>query len=79
VARLRCDLLYTVAGSGVSNGMIAGLAELVVPGDGRGDGWHYGTGVLSEYRGHGLGRSMKAEAIRQAVEYHPDLDGLLTG
>ncbi|MGA4990314.1 GNAT family N-acetyltransferase [Nonomuraea bangladeshensis] len=49
-----------------------------MPGDGRGDAQHYGTGVLPEHRGHGLARWMKAEAIRQARERYPDLEGLLT-
>lgn len=67
-----------VAAVDVSDGMIAGFTELVLPGGGRGDGQHYGTGVLPEHRGQGLGRWMKAEVIRQAVECHPDLAGLLT-
>ncbi|WP_377266865.1 GNAT family N-acetyltransferase [Peterkaempfera sp. SMS 1(5)a] len=74
----RGDLLHTVAAVSVSDGAIVGFTELVVPGDGRGDGQHYGTGVLPEHRGRRLGRWMKAQAIRQAVEYHPELDGLLT-
>ncbi len=74
----RGDLLHTVAAVDESDGSIAGFTELVVPGDGKGDGQHYGTGVLPEHRGHGLARWMKAEAIRQARERHPDLDGLLT-
>lgn len=51
---------------------------MVEAGDGKGDGRHYGTGVLHEHRGHGLGRWMKAESIRRAREHHPELDGLLT-
>ena len=43
---------------------------------GTGDGQHYGTGVLPEHRGHGLGRWMKVEAIRQAAELYPELGGL---
>ncbi|WP_067173611.1 GNAT family N-acetyltransferase [Microtetraspora niveoalba] len=74
----RGDLLHTVVAIDESDGSIAGFTELVVRGDGRGDGQHYGTGVLPEHRGHGLGLWMKAEAIRQARERHPALDGLLT-
>ncbi|MFJ5262494.1 GNAT family N-acetyltransferase [Streptomyces sp. NPDC088387] len=74
----RGDLLHTVAAVSVPDGEIVGFTELVVPGDGRGDGQHYGTGVLPEHRGHGLARWMKAESIRHAAETHPDLDGLLT-
>ncbi|MFI9051968.1 GNAT family N-acetyltransferase [Streptomyces sp. NPDC053427] len=74
----RGDLLHTVAAVRVADGAIVGFTELVVPGSRRGDGQHYGTGVLPEHRGLGLGRWMKAEAIRQAIEYHPLLDGLLT-
>jgi GNAT superfamily N-acetyltransferase len=62
----------------VADGAVVGFTELVVPGDGRGDGQHYGTGVLPEHRGHGLGRWMKAESIRQARVRHPGLGGLLT-
>jgi GNAT superfamily N-acetyltransferase len=74
----RGELLHTVAAVGAQDGTVAGFTELVVPGDGTGDGQHYGTGVLPEHRGHGLGRWMKAEAIRQAFARHPRLDGLLT-
>ncbi|GAA4577078.1 GNAT family N-acetyltransferase [Planotetraspora kaengkrachanensis] len=73
----RGDLLHTVAAVDESDGTIAGFTELVVPGDGRGDAQHYGTGVLPEHRGRGLGRWMKAEAIRLARVRHPDLGGLL--
>ncbi|MFJ8825418.1 GNAT family N-acetyltransferase [Streptomyces sp. NPDC102467] len=74
----RGDLLHTVVAIDESDGSIAGFTELVVPGDGKGDGQHYGTGVLPEHRGHGLARWMKAASIRQARERHPDLGGLLT-
>ncbi|GAA2800861.1 GNAT family N-acetyltransferase [Kitasatospora aburaviensis] len=74
----RGDLLHTVVAIDESDGSIAGFTELVVPGDGKGDGQHYGTGVLPEHRGHGLGRWMKAASIRHARERHPDLGGLLT-
>jgi ribosomal protein S18 acetylase RimI-like enzyme len=74
----RGDLLSTVSAIDESDGSIAGFTELVVPGDGKGDGQHYGTGVLPEHRGHGLGQWMKAESIRQARERHPSLGGLLT-
>jgi GNAT superfamily N-acetyltransferase len=74
----RGDLLHTVVAIDESDGSIAGFTELVVPGDGKGDGQHYGTAVLPEHRGHGLGRWMKAASIRQALERHPELSGLLT-
>jgi GNAT superfamily N-acetyltransferase len=74
----RGELLYTVAVLDTADGSIAGFSELVVPGSGRGDAQHYGTGVLPEHRGHGLGLWMKAESIRRARERHPELGGLLT-
>jgi ribosomal protein S18 acetylase RimI-like enzyme len=74
----RGDLLHTVVAIDESDGSIAGFTELVVPGDGKGNGQHYSTGVLPEHRGHGLGRWMKAASIRHAFERHPDLSGLLT-
>ncbi|MEO3742233.1 GNAT family N-acetyltransferase [Plantactinospora sp. B5E13] len=74
----RGDLLHTVAAVDTAHDVIVGFTELVVPGDGRGDGQHYGTGVLPEHRGHGLGRWMKAEAVRQARTRYPELGGLLT-
>jgi ribosomal protein S18 acetylase RimI-like enzyme len=74
----RGELLHTVAAVDTSDGSIVGFSELVVPGDGRGDAQHYGTGVLPEHRGHGLGLWMKAESIRRARQRHPELDGLLT-
>ncbi|MFJ8096564.1 GNAT family N-acetyltransferase [Streptomyces griseofuscus] len=74
----RGDHLHTVVAIDTSNGSIAGFTELVVPGNGAGDGQHYGTAVLPERRGHGLGRWMKAESTRQASRDYPDLGGLLT-
>lgn len=74
----RGDHLHTVVAIDTSNNSIAGFTELVIPGNGTGDGQHYGTGVLPEHRGHGLGRWMKAESIRQAHGHYPDLGGLLT-
>lgn len=74
----RGDLLHTVVAIDNSDGSIVGFTELVVPGDGTGDGQHYSTGVLPEHRGHGLGRWMKAESIRRTRERHPTLEGLLT-
>lgn len=74
----RGDLLHTVAALDATDGSVAGFSELVVPGNGRGDGQHYGTAVLPEHRGHSLGRWMKAESIRRARAHHPNLTGLLT-
>ncbi|AJE44185.1 GNAT family N-acetyltransferase [Streptomyces nodosus] len=74
----RGDQLHTVVAVDTSDGSIAGFTELVVPGNGTGDAQHYGTGVLPEHRGHGLGRWMKAESIRQTHGRCPDLGGLLT-
>ncbi|GAA0596122.1 GNAT family N-acetyltransferase [Streptomyces crystallinus] len=74
----RGEKLHTVAAVDESDGSIVGFTELVVPGDGTGDGQHYGTAVLPEHRGHGLARWMKAASIRQARESHPRLAGLLT-
>ncbi|MFI6981459.1 GNAT family N-acetyltransferase [Embleya sp. NPDC050154] len=74
----RGELLHTIAAIDTADGSIVGFTELVVPGDGKGDGQHYSTGVLPEHRGHGLGRRMKAEAILRARDRHPDLAGLCT-
>jgi GNAT superfamily N-acetyltransferase len=74
----RGDLLHTVVAVDDSDGSIAAFTELVVPGDGTGDGQHYSTGVLPEHRGRGLGRWMKAESIRRTREHHPALADLLT-
>jgi GNAT superfamily N-acetyltransferase len=61
-----------------STGRIAGFTEVVVPGDGKGDGQHYGTAVLPEHRGRGLALWMKAAQIHETRRRFPDLDGLLT-
>ncbi|MHA5054614.1 GNAT family N-acetyltransferase [Streptomyces sp. SD15] len=74
----RRESLHTVAVLNQADGSIVGFSELVVPGDGQGDAQHYGTGVLPEHRGHGLGLWMKAESIRTARRRHPELGGLLT-
>ncbi|GAA3901218.1 GNAT family N-acetyltransferase [Streptomyces lacrimifluminis] len=74
----RGDLLHTVAALDTTDGSVVGFSELVVPGEGQGDGQHYGTAVLPEHRGRGLGRWMKAESIRRAHAHHPGLTGLLT-
>ncbi|EKX67463.1 GNAT family N-acetyltransferase [Streptomyces ipomoeae] len=73
----RGDVLHTVAAVEASSGSIVGFSELVLPGDGKGDGQHYGTAVLPEHRGHGLGLRMKAETILHAHSLYPDL-ALLT-
>ncbi|MFG2460101.1 GNAT family N-acetyltransferase [Streptomyces sp. NPDC048523] len=77
VAR-RGELLHTVVVLDAADGSVVGFSELVVPGDGLGDGQHYGTAVLPEHRGHGLARWMKAAAVRHALERHPALSGLCT-
>jgi GNAT superfamily N-acetyltransferase len=74
----RGDILHTVAAVDTSDGSLVGFTELVVPGGGEGDGIHYGTGVLPEHRGHGLGTWMKAASVLGARERHPALGGLLT-
>lgn len=74
--------------------VVVGFTELVVPGhgatpDGTGvaghdrgggsrEGLHYGTGVLPEHRGRGLGLWMKAESVRHAAARRPCPSGLLT-
>ncbi|MDT0457371.1 GNAT family N-acetyltransferase [Streptomyces sp. DSM 41527] len=73
----RGDQLHTVVAIAASDDSIAGFTELVVPGSGKDDAQHYGTGVLPEHRGHGLGRWMKAESVRQAHERYPNVGGLL--
>jgi GNAT superfamily N-acetyltransferase len=78
VVAARGDLLHTVAAFDESTATIVGFTELVVPGDGTGDGQHYGTGVLPEHRGHGLGAWLKARSVLHARETHPGLEGLLT-
>ncbi|MET7687693.1 GNAT family N-acetyltransferase [Streptomyces sp. NPDC005483] len=77
VAR-RGELLHTVAAVDATDGGVVGFCELVVPGDGSGDGRHYGTAVLPEHRGRGLARWMKAAAVRHVLERHPELAGLRT-
>ncbi|GAA3115326.1 GNAT superfamily N-acetyltransferase [Kribbella aluminosa] len=59
-------------------GRMAGFTEVVVPGDGKGDGQLYGTAVLPEHRGRGLALWMKAAQIHEVRHRFPDLDGLLT-
>lgn len=61
-----------------NTGRMAGFTEVVVPGDGKGDGQLYGTAVLPEHRGRGLALWMKAAQIRQVRDRFPDLDGLVT-
>lgn len=73
----RGDHLLTVAAL-APDGTVAGFSEVVVPGAGTGQGRHYGTGVLSEHRGRGLARAMKAETIRLVRARFPQLGGLVT-
>ncbi|MFK4105907.1 GNAT family N-acetyltransferase [Streptomyces sp. NPDC019531] len=77
VAR-RGELLHTVAAVDETDGSVVGFSELVVPGDGLGNGRHYGTAVLPGHRGRGLARWMKAASIRHARERHPELAALCT-
>jgi GNAT superfamily N-acetyltransferase len=72
----RGDVLRTTAAVD-ADGEIVGFSELVVSGDGTGDGQHYGTGVLGEHRGRGLAAWMKAAQIAAARERFPRLSGLL--
>ncbi|MFF5974857.1 GNAT family N-acetyltransferase [Streptomyces sp. NPDC012769] len=74
----RGEVLHTVAAVDEADGSVVGFTELVTPGSGTGDGLHYGTAVLSEHRGHGLARWMKAASIVRARERHPLLEGLVT-
>lgn len=74
----RGDHLSVVAAVHESTGAIVGFSELVVPGEGKGDGHHYGTAVLPQHRGQALALWIKAEQIRQTLARFPDLDALLT-
>lgn len=74
----RGDLLHTAAVLDGADGSVVGFSELVVPGDGLGDGQHYGTAVLPEHRGRGLARWMKAATVAGVRKRHPRLAGLLT-
>ncbi|MEU3074637.1 GNAT family N-acetyltransferase [Streptomyces laurentii] len=74
----RGEVLHTVAAVAEADGAVVGFTELVTPGDGTGDGLHYGTAVLPEHRGHGLARWMKAASIVRARERQPGLAGLVT-
>ncbi|MDX2550963.1 GNAT family N-acetyltransferase [Streptomyces stelliscabiei] len=73
----RGDSLYTVAAVHTSSGTVVGFSELVLPGEGEGEGQHYGTAVLPEHRGHALGLRMKARAVLHAHRLAPAL-ALLT-
>jgi GNAT superfamily N-acetyltransferase len=73
----RGDHLDTVAAIEVESGAVAAFTEVVLPGDGRGDGQHYGTGVLPAHRGRGLAGWLKLEAIRRVVTDFPGIEGLL--
>jgi RimJ/RimL family protein N-acetyltransferase len=73
----RGEHLLTVVAVAERDDTIAGFTELVVPGDGTGDGRHYGTAVVPEHRGHGLAGWMKSECIRLSRERFPQLSGLL--
>jgi ribosomal protein S18 acetylase RimI-like enzyme len=72
----RGEILLTTAVIGPDD-EIAGFTEVVVAGDGIGDGQHYGTGVLPEHRGRGLARWLKAAQIEEVRARFPKLDGLL--
>jgi GNAT superfamily N-acetyltransferase len=72
----RGEILLTTAVIG-PDGEIAGFTEVVVAGDGTGDGQHYGTGVLPEHRGRGLARWLKVAQIEHVRARFPKLAGLL--
>ncbi|MCF3965544.1 GNAT family N-acetyltransferase [Streptomyces fuscigenes] len=74
----RGALLHTVAAVDSADGSVVAFTELVVPGGGEGDGQHYGTGVLPEHRGRGLGHWIKAASLLHVRERHPALEGALT-
>jgi GNAT superfamily N-acetyltransferase len=72
----RGEILLTTTAIGPDR-EIAGFTEVVVAGDGTGDGRHYGTGVLPGHRGRGLARWLKAAQIQQVRDRFPKLAGLL--
>ncbi|WP_433795017.1 N-acetyltransferase family protein [Actinoplanes sp. CA-252034] len=72
----RGEILLTTAVI-APDGEIAGFTEVVVAGDGTGDGQHYGTGVLPEHRGRGLARWLKVAQIEEVRARFPKLSGLL--
>lgn len=81
VARAVADrggLLHTVAAIDEADGSVAGFTELDVSAGTMGDAEHYGTGVLPQHRGNGLGMWMKAAAILDVRDQHPGVTGLLT-
>lgn len=78
VIEQRGEHLTTVAAVDDSTDVIVGFSELVVPGDGKGEGQHYGAAVLPDHRGHGLALWMKAEQIHQTRRHFPDLATLVT-
>jgi ribosomal protein S18 acetylase RimI-like enzyme len=72
----RGEILLTTAVIG-PDAEIAGFTEVVVAGEGTGDGQHYGTGVLPEHRGRGLARWLKVAQIEEVRARFPGLAGLL--
>ncbi|GAA0587925.1 GNAT family N-acetyltransferase [Kribbella sandramycini] len=68
-------LLTTAA---VYGDVVVGYTELVVPGDGKGEGQHYGTAVLPAHRSRGVARAIKTEQLRLARQEFPDLSATLT-
>jgi GNAT superfamily N-acetyltransferase len=72
-ARERHCELHTVVAIHLASGAVAGLTEIEIR-DGRPDtAFQLDTAVLQEYRGHGLGRFVKAAMMRWLVAERPQV------
>lgn len=77
-ARERNCELHTVVAIHRASGQVAGLTEIEIR-DGRFDTAYQGdTAVLSEFRGHGLGRFLKATMMRWRLAERPQLTEVVT-
>ena len=61
-----------------ADGAPAGYSALFLNGHRPSLGWQGDTGVLAGHRGHGLGRWLKAENLRQALDAEPRLAAIET-
>jgi mycothiol synthase len=77
--RGRGSEVHTVVAIHEASGTVAGLTEIEIAANVPDIALQQATAVLPEFRGHGLGRFLKAAMMRRLTAEHPRITHVLTG